>query len=189
MREHSSVDLDEYLHALPVRQLFPPQRDVPTRYAAPGWPLLKSFNGFSGAERRRGGQLVAWLLAAGCLAKPEQCDICASRSQLGFHGENYYDLRCYPVLCRSCHHALHLRAYQWDAWRRIVDAAATTGSEWFVLGPRHGFDLAQHLRDKFGWSVADIERSALSPLSEAIKARLPTDMWLHPYLHPQPTCG
>lgn len=182
MTGQSMVDLDEYLAALPVRRLSAPRRTVPAQYQVSRWPLLKQFNGFSGIERRRGGQLAGWLLAAGCIAMPAQCDICASPGPLGLHGDCYYDVSRDPALCRPCHRALHLRPFQWDAWRRIVDASATTGREWFALAPRHGLDLAQHLRNNFGWKVADIERSPLSPLPDAVAVLLPGNMWQHPNL-------
>lgn len=182
MTGQSMVDLDEYLAALPTRRLFAPRRDTPAHYQVSRWPLLKPFNGFSGIERRRGGQLAAWLLAAGSIEMPEQCDICASPGPLALHGESYYDVSRDPALCARCHRSLHLRPFQWDAWRRIIDASATTGREWFALAPRHGLNLAQHLRDKFGWRVADIERSPLSPLPDPIAVLLPGNMVLHPAL-------
>lgn len=176
------VDLDEYLAALPVRPLSAPRPYAPAHYQVSGWPLLKPFHGFSGTERRRGGQLASWLLAAGCLTLPSKCEICGSPGPISLHGDNYYDVTRDPALCRPCHAALHFRPFKWDAWRRIADASATTGREWFALAPRHGLDLAQHLRDRFGWRVADIEFSPLSPLPDAIATRLPGNMLRHPSL-------
>ncbi|OYY75722.1 MAG: hypothetical protein B7Y43_18350 [Sphingomonas sp. 28-62-20] len=182
MTSPSTIDLDDYIAALPVRPISPPRFRVPKRYQTSSYPLLKNFNGFSGEERRRGGQLGVWLIAAGCITLPYRCDICASTGPLGEHGESYYHIGRCPALCRSCHRALHFRTFQWDAWRRLVDANAVTGKEWFALAPRHGLDLAQHLRDKFGWRAADIERSPLSPLPEAIAVLLPDNMLDHPNL-------
>lgn len=176
------VDLDEYLAALPVRRLSPPRPYAPALYQVSRRPLLKPFNGFSGVERRRGGQLAGWLLAAGCMAMPDRCDICGDGGPLSLHGENYYDVRRDPALCRRCHRALHLRPYQLEAWRRIVDASAATGREWFALAPCHGLDLADHLRQRFGWRVADIERSPVAALPDAIAVRLPCNMLQHPKL-------
>ena len=176
----ATVDLDEYLAALPTRELSPPRPYAPRLYQVSRWPLLKSFNGFTGVERRRGGQLAGWLLATGCIAMPTRCDICGSRGPLSLHGENYYDATRDPALCRPCHRALHMRPYQWRVWRDIVDASATTGREWCALAPVHGLDLAQHLRQRFGRKVVDIERSPLSPLPEAIMSTLPNNMWKHP---------
>lgn len=178
----SEVDPDEYLAALPVRAIGAPRSSAPKRYQTSNWPLLKPFNGFSGEERRRGGQLAGWLVAAGCIAVPAQCDICGSRGSVALHGEVYYDVTRDPALCGPCHKAVHLRPWQWEAWRRIVDASVVTGREWFALAPRRGLDLAQHLRDRFGWQVADIERSPLSPLPDAVALLLPGNMWRHPML-------
>lgn len=177
-----AVDPDEYLAALPIRTLSAPRLNAPARYQVSRWPLLKPFNGFSGVERRRGGQLGAWLLAAGCIKMPQRCDICGASGPLGLHGEVYYDVTRDPALCRPCHRVLHLRPYQWDTWRRIVEASSTTGREWFALAPRYGLDLAHHLRDQHGWQVADIECSPLSPLLDSIVAVLPGNMLPHTHL-------
>lgn len=75
-----------------------------------------------------------------------------------------------------------MRFYRWEDWRKIVDAAALTGKEWFALIPRHSFDMAQHLRDRWGWGVADLERSPLCPLPDGIAKVLPTNMLRHPAL-------
>lgn len=170
MTERPTADLDEYLAVLATRRLSAPRRVAPYHYQVSRWPLLKPFNGFTGIERRRGGQLAGWLLAAGCITIPDHCGICANPGPLGLHGECYYDVSRDPALCARCHCALHLRPYQWDAWRRTVDASAVTGGEWFALAPRHGLDLAQHLRDKFGWTVADVERSPMTPLPSGCPA-------------------
>lgn len=182
MTSQKTVDLDEYLAALPVRRLGAPRPGSPKHYQVSRWPLLKPFNGFSGIERRRGGQLATWLLQAGCIALPDQCEICGSSDRVALHGETYYDVTRDPALCGPCHRALHLRPYHWEAWRKLVDASAGTGREWYALAPRHGLDLAQHLRDRFGWRVADIEQSALSPLPDAVAVVLPRNMLSHPHL-------
>jgi hypothetical protein len=182
MTAQCPVNPDEYLAALPTLRLCAPRRTPPAKYAVSRWPLLKPFHGFSGIERRRGGQLATWLLAAGCIAMPERCNICGSTGPLGLHGEVYYDVTRDPALCRPCHRALHLRSFQWDAWRKIVDSSAITGREWFALAPRIGLDLAEHLRKKFGPQVADIERSPLFPLPDEIATLLPANMLQHPDL-------
>lgn len=180
MSGQPDVDIDEYLAALPVQPLSTPRPDAPTRYQISRWPLLKSYNGFSGEERRRGGQLAVWLLAAGCVALPSQCDVCGSREPVQLHNETYYHVGRTPALCRRCHSALHLRQWQWHAWRKIVDGAADTGREWFALAPRYGLDIAGHLRNHWGWGVAQIERSPMSPLPYLIRMKLPDNMLAHP---------
>lgn len=182
MTGQPTTDIDEYLAALPVQPLSAPWPDAPTRYQVSRGPLLKSYNGFCGEERRRGGQLAVWLLAAGCVALPPQCDICGSREPLQLHNESYYHIGRTPALCRTCHKSIHLRPWQWDAWRRIVDEAAISGREWFALTPRYGFDIAEHLRSRWGWSVMDIEASPMTPLPDFITLELPGNMLPHPSL-------
>lgn len=182
MRGEPTIDLDEYIAALPSRPLAPPRPSAPTRYQAVSYALLKPYNGFSGVERRRGGQLGNWLRAAGCVTLPSSCDICGGPGPLGQHSETYYHVGRDPALCRRCHRALHLRSWQWDAWLRIVKAATRTGQEWFVLAPRYGLDLAGHLRARWGHQAADIERSPITPLPESIASLLPGNMLAYPDL-------
>lgn len=175
-------DYDGYLDALPRHDLAPPRLDAPTRYQVSRFPLLKPYHGFSGVERRRGGQLAGWLLAAGCMTLASKCDICGCRGPLALHGCNYYDVASDLTLCRSCHKSIHMRFYRWDDWRRLVDASAVTGNEWFFRIPRHGLDIAQHLRDRWGWQAADLERSPVFPLPVGITMSLPGNMLPHPAL-------
>lgn len=177
----NGFDIDAYIEALPSHRLREP-RNPPALYHVSGWPLLQPYNGFSGIERRRGGQIAVWLMAAGCLARPKKCNICGSRSGVNLHSEGYYHVGRYPALCRRCHRALHRRAFEWVQWRAIVDAAAITGREWFALAPRNGIDMAQHLRERWGWKAADIERSPIAQLPKAIIAQLPGNMLQHPEL-------
>ncbi len=181
MTTSPALDIDAYIDALPSHRLREPVR-VPTRYQTWNFPLLKAYNGFDGTERRRGGQLIQWLEDAGCLVKPSVCEICGRRERLSLHSESYYHAVRSSALCRNCHRALHMRPWQWDAWRRIVDAGAVTGREWFVSAPRYGIDIAGHLRRNQGWSAADIERSPISPLPHVIAMLLPGKMLGHPAL-------
>lgn len=182
MTSQSTIDIDDYIAALPVRPISPPRFRVPKRYQTSNFPLLKAYNGFDGIERRRGGQLGLWLVAAGCIVLPTLCDICGSPGPIGQHGENYYDVSSDPALCRACHRAIHFRFWQWDAWRRIVDRSAVTGLEWFAQLPQHNLDLAQHLRNRWGWQVADIEASPVMALPDAVATVLPCNMLPHPKL-------
>ena len=179
----SGLDIDGYIASLPSYRLREP-RQVPPLYHESRWPLLKPYNGFTGIERRRGGQLIGWLQAAGCLPRPRHCQICGSRERVAFHSESYGHVLRPPALCAACHRALHMRPWRWDAWRGIVDAAAVTGQEWFAIAPRHGIDIAQHLRDCWGPSAMDIERSPIAPLPETIVALLPPNMLPHPDMFP-----
>ena len=175
-------DVDAYIETLPRHHLGPPQPNAPRRYPVSRYPLLRSYGGFTGIERRRGGQLAGWLLAAGCLTLASKCDICGSEGPLALHGEIYYDVTRDPTLCALCHRLTHLRFHRWNDWRRLVDASAVTGSEWFALIPRHAVDVAQHLRNRWGWMAADLESSPMCPLPKAIVAALPGNMLPHPAL-------
>ena len=75
-----------------------------------------------------------------------------------------------------------MRFYRHYEWRKLVDASAVTGGEWFALIPPNSIDIAQHLRDRWGWSVADLERSPLCPLPDAISTALPNNLLPHPAL-------
>jgi hypothetical protein len=175
------VDIDDYIAALQSHRLRDPLR-VPRAYQESPWPLLRAYNGFTGIERRRGGQLIGWLQTAGCLPRPSRCDICDTRTKVAFHSESYYHVLRPASLCNACHMALHKRHFAWSAWRKIVDAYAVTGREWWALAPRYGIDIAEHLRARHRWGAADITRSPIAALPDAIIAQLPGNMLAHPML-------
>lgn len=176
-----AVDIDAYIDALPSYLLRDPLR-VPLTYRESPWPLLRAYNGFTGEERRRGGQLIGWLQMAGSLPRPSRCDICRSREKVAFHSESYYHVLRPASLCNPCHMATHKRHFAWDAWRRIVDVHTVTGREWWALAPRHGLDIASHLRARHGWAAADVTRSPVAPLPDSVTALLPGNMLPHPHL-------
>lgn len=123
-----------------------------------------------------------WLQTAGCMSVPRSCDICSCRDRVAFHGESYYHIGRSPALCRHCHRAIHRRHVEWRAWRAIVEPAAITGDEWFVIAPRGGLDLAAHLRRKWTWKATDIRCPLLWHLPPKVAARLPTNLVTHPAL-------
>lgn len=179
MIDPANIDIDAYIDALPSYRLREP-RHAPSRYRTWNTPLLKTYNGFTGLERRRGGQLIRWLQDAGCLVTPTYCQICGSRDRVQWHSENYFSAIRAPALCSSCHRMVHLRPWRWNEWRRLVDSSAITGREWFALAPREGIDIAQHLRNRWGWDAARIDRSPITPLPETIAHLLPTNLLPHP---------
>lgn len=68
---------------------------------------LKSYNGFTPAERRLGGRAISEALADGRLTYAEKCSVCERglSAPHQFHCERYHEpLSVYPV-CRRCHHA------------------------------------------------------------------------------------
>ena len=181
MTSSPTLDIDAYIDALSSHRLREPRR-VPPRYQESPWPILRAYNGFTGEERRRGGQLIGWLQTAGCLPRPSRCDICRSRERVAYHSETYYHVLRPAMLCNACHMTLHRRHFAWDAWRKIVDASTVTGREWWALAPRFGLDIAAHLRNRHGWQAADVARSPIAPLPDAIAGLLPGNMLAHPAL-------
>lgn len=179
------LDIDDYIGGLPSYRLREP-RHVPPFYHETHWPLLKPYNGFTGIERRRGGQLIGWLQAAGCLPRPSRCEICLEHERVNYHSETYYHVLRPAMLCNACHMAAHRRHFAWDAWRRIVDGSTVTGREWWALAPRYGIDIAAHMRNRHGWQAADLARSPIAPLPDAIAALLPGNMLAHPMLSARP---
>lgn len=188
MTEVSNLDIDAYIDALPSHRLREPCR-VPLRYQESPWPLLRDYNGFTGEERRRGGQLIGWLQAAGCLSRPKRCDICDGGQRVNFHSESYYHVLRPASLCNSCHMALHKRHFAWDAWRRTVDAFTATGREWWARAPRYGLNIAEHLRLQHGWAAADIAQSPIATLPDAVTELLPSNMLAHPMLPAKCGCS
>jgi hypothetical protein len=74
------------------------------------------------------------------------------------------------------------RHFAWEAWRKVVDAFAVTGREWWALTPRYGIDIARHLRSRYGWAAADLTQSPIAAWPEAVTIRLPGNMLAHPML-------
>ena len=101
-----------------------------TRHRPAGWPVAvplkrlpppsyhgdNPYNGFTGAERRRGDQVLIVLRKQGVIAQPDCCDICGTTKMVGFHGEDYFDSFSLAVLCFPCHMALHRRFRYPRSW-------------------------------------------------------------------------
>jgi hypothetical protein len=83
---------------------------------------LKSYNGFTPAQRRFGGRVVSAALADGRMSYAEICSVCggALTAPHQFHSERYSEpLSAYPV-CRRCHHAIHARFRRPAYWQRLL---------------------------------------------------------------------
>ena len=83
---------------------------------------LKSYNGFTPAERRVGGRAIREALADGRMAYAKACSVCACTLAAShqFHSERYDEpLSAYPV-CRRCHHAIHARFRHPAYWQRFL---------------------------------------------------------------------
>jgi hypothetical protein len=139
------------LAALPVRQLRPSKKAVelpPNLH-----PLSRSYNGFSGAERRRGWQLNLYLKQMGSLPWPKLCDICSAPGAK-YHSENYFASPNSPAVCRSCHYILHTRWRNPESFMLLVGAHGN-GTKWFEFLGTRAIDLAGYLRDVHGGNAFD----------------------------------
>lgn len=123
--------------------------DVPLRrLPRPTYLGDNSYNGFTGAERRRGDQVLQVLRKQGVVPEPETCDICGTTGRVGYHGENYFDPFSMAPLCFSCHMALHRRFRSPEKWFERLDQHADNPKiEDFHLLPMVEPDFARWLRE------------------------------------------
>jgi hypothetical protein len=136
------------------------------------WATLPSYNGFTHEERVRGGQLIWWFLDNGWMARATRCSISGSTERIQYHCENYYAPWEPIPLSQTVHFALHKRFRQPDAWRRIVDAYAISGDEWFCRLAMEPVDLASELRAKLGDEVRAMFLRAPLPAGGTLPAEI-----------------
>ncbi len=102
-------------------------RAVPVRrLPRPGYQGDNPYNGFTGAQRRRGEQVLQVLRRNGVLPAPERCALCDTTGRITYHAEDYFDPFALVSLCFPCHMALHARFKSPDRWRKRLDANANT---------------------------------------------------------------
>lgn len=98
---------------------------------------MKTYNGFTHAERVRGWQAEKVAITMGLMPNPMTlaCDVCGTVApqQIGYHAEDYTKLILHP-LCRSCHTSLHRRFTSPHAWLQRI-APYRTGHAWFEQLP------------------------------------------------------
>lgn len=154
-------DLDAFLDALPRHEAHPPKQKWAFAFKDPfKYPLNGPYNGFTGLERRRGGQIYTWACMMGILHKPKDCSICGGRfGGVNLHSEDYYNIFTAPALCRSCHKLIHQRFKNPRPWRMLVEGCSKTGREWFALAPLEPIDMAAVLRERHGDGAQDLINS------------------------------
>jgi hypothetical protein len=141
---------------------------------------MRSYNGFSPAQRLRA---LAWLkgeYAAGRRRPPTACDACGqTEGIIEAHSEDYSEpfgdhIGAYG-LCYRCHMAVHTRFGAWEAWhtyRRLVAAGAR-----FQPFPRRDWERfkAEHLGERLAAPVAVYggppQRRVLDEIDRAWRAR------------------
>lgn len=118
------------------------------RLPRPTYQGDNAYNGFTGAERRRGEQVLQVLRRRGVIAKPDVCDICGTTGRIGFHGEDYFDPFSMAALCFPCHMALHRRFKSPDKWHALLECNADSPriADFHAL-PMVEVDFASWLRE------------------------------------------
>lgn len=80
-----------------------------------------AYNGFTGAERRKADQVIQVLRRKGQIEKPVECDLCGSKTRIGFHAEDYFDPFSLIRVCFPCHMAIHGRFKFAATWLKRLD--------------------------------------------------------------------
>jgi hypothetical protein len=112
------------------------------------WPMTKTYNGFTGEQRVRNWQVERWGLDRGLISKPTRCSICANRSDVAFHSEDYSQPWTPIPVCKQCHSAIHLRfrcPAPWDSLKARHHRHGVT--QWFDFLSSTPIDLAGWLAD------------------------------------------
>lgn len=106
-----------------------------------------AYNGFTGAERRRGDQVLQVLRRRGLIDKPTACDLCDAKVRIGYHSEDYFDPCALVRICFPCHMALHARFKSPSKWVAKLDQnAARPLIDDFRALPMREVDFASWLR-------------------------------------------
>ncbi len=172
----ASFDPERLLAALPTLPLRSPGPKAPRSFLTWRWPMTLPYSGFTPVERVQHWQIARWLIAAGCIAVPKHCAICASTDKVGFHSENYYSVLRSPALCGLCHYRLHRRFSRPAAWADLMQEHVRTGGEWFAIIPPMGYDLAGHLRATRGEKLRDMRADPALLACPGIADRLPRNL-------------
>lgn len=109
------------------------------------------YNGWTSAEREKGGRVQYAAFRSGTHTKPTTCELCgtttAHGTQVHAHCEDYDRPLEYHGLCYSCHMGLHRRYREpvlWVAWLKVVASGRrprpTISYRVFLESWRHGPD-------------------------------------------------
>jgi hypothetical protein len=85
-----------------------------------GWAIPRPYNGYTGAERIKGWQIVRVAQRMGLLERPRACSVCGRTSNLHHHSELYGRPLLAQPICKSCHFHVHRRFRLPDGWQAFV---------------------------------------------------------------------
>ena len=133
-----------------------------------GYPLTKTYNGFTGAERVRGWQVCKWLQDTDQMIDPGkqtcECSICGSTKSSSYHNENYYAPWTAKLVCKSCHYLLHTRFRNGVALDALLKRAGRRKqAKWVYALTSNDVDLACDLRAQHGVGIRDFPELNSSP--------------------------
>lgn len=132
-----------------------------------GYPLTKTYNGFTGAERVRGWQISRWFQDTDQIIDPRKqtcpCSICGSTKNNGYHNENYYAPWTAKLVCKSCHYLLHTRFRNGATLAALlIRAGQRKEAMWLNALTNSEIDLAGDLRTQHGEGIREFPELNLS---------------------------
>ncbi|WP_233620273.1 hypothetical protein [Burkholderia multivorans] len=106
------------------------------------WPVIGPYNGFSGAARIRGWQLVRFYQRNGWLHYDDVCSVTGNAGGTGLHNEDYSrPWNALPVSKRS-HTLIHTRARFPKTWAIFLANEALSDTWATTLSPDGGVSVA-----------------------------------------------
>lgn len=106
------------------------------------WPVIGPYNGFSGAARIRGWQLLRFYQRNGWLRYDDVCSVTGTAGGVGLHNEDYSrPWAAYPVSKRA-HTLIHTRARFTKAWDAFLAGEALPHTWAKTLSPDGGVSIA-----------------------------------------------
>ena len=85
-----------------------------------GWPIPRSYNGFTGRERVLGWQKLRVAQRLGLAQREPMCSVCWTAEATQNHTELYARPIISMDVCRSCHFRIHRRFVDPGQWRALL---------------------------------------------------------------------
>ena len=85
-----------------------------------GWPIPRSYNGFTGRERVLGWQKLRVAQRLGLAQREPICSVCRRADATQDHTELYARPILSMPVCRSCHFRIHRRFFDPGQWHALL---------------------------------------------------------------------
>jgi hypothetical protein len=132
-------DTDDVVHLSQFVTLAFDRPQTVFRLPAWRWPVLGAYNGFTGAERIRGWQLVSFYRRNGWLTVKDICSVTGRVGGTQLHNEEYSRPWSALPVSRRAHTLLHTRARFPNAWHSFLETEAMVDSWVHRLSPRNDY--------------------------------------------------